>query len=136
MFNEAQKLYDAASEYNLYYSSFFNTLVHSFFSYMEKESKYEKNRTGLRGFDDLIKDVESALKREDGGFLAESVRSRYRAALIDEFQDTNPVQLEIIKLIVDQDNSDDKSYWIAGDDWQSIYSFAGASVNNLSLLHL
>lgn len=125
LFNEAQKLYDAANEYNLYYSSFFNTLVHSFFSYMEKESKYEKNRTGLRGFDDLIKDVESALKREDGGFLAESVRSRYRAALIDEFQDTDDLQFEIFSRIF---MSDTGILFLIGDPKQAIYRFRGADI--------
>jgi len=89
----------------------------------------EKAKKCLLDFDDLLLETYFLLNGND--IIRDKYASRYNHILIDEFQDTNPVQLEIIKLIVDQDNSDDKSYWIAGDDWQSIYSFAGASVNNI-----
>ncbi len=89
----------------------------------------EKAKKYLLDFDDLL--LETYFLLNDNDAIREKYASRYHHILIDEFQDTNPVQLEIIKLIVDQEGNDDKSYWIAGDDWQSIYSFAGASVNNI-----
>ena len=89
----------------------------------------EKAKKYLLDFDDLL--LETYFLLSDNDAIREKYAGRYHHILIDEFQDTNPVQLEIIKLIVDADNNNDKSYWIAGDDWQSIYSFAGASVNNI-----
>jgi len=89
----------------------------------------EKAKKYLLDFDDLL--LETYFLLNDNDAIREKYAGRYHHILIDEFQDTNPVQLEIIKLIVDTDNDHDKSYWIAGDDWQSIYSFAGASVNNI-----
>ncbi len=89
----------------------------------------EKAKKYLLDFDDLL--LETYFLLNDNDAIREKYAGRYHHILIDEFQDTNPVQLEIIKLIVDADNNNDKSYWIAGDDWQSIYSFAGASVNNI-----
>ncbi len=89
----------------------------------------EKAKKYLLDFDDLLLETYFLLNNNDT--VREKYAGRYHHILIDEFQDTNPVQLEIIKLIVDADNNNDKSYWIAGDDWQSIYSFAGASVNNI-----
>jgi len=89
----------------------------------------EKAKKYLLDFDDLLVETYNLLSTDDS--IREKVSERYLHVLIDEFQDTNPVQLEIIKLIVDHENSAEKSYWITGDDWQSIYSFAGASVNNL-----
>jgi len=89
----------------------------------------EKAKKYLLDFDDLLVETYTLLSTDDS--IREKYSERYQHVLIDEFQDTNPVQLEIIKLIVDHENSAEKSYWITGDDWQSIYSFAGASVNNL-----
>ncbi len=89
----------------------------------------EKAKKYLLDFDDLLLETYSLLNTDIQ--IRDKYANRYHHVLIDEFQDTNPVQLEIIKLIIDQSNSDGRSYWIAGDDWQSIYSFAGASVNNI-----
>ena len=89
----------------------------------------EKAKKYLLDFDDLLLETYVLLNENDA--IRDKYVNRYHHVLVDEFQDTNPVQLEIIKLIIDQSNRDGRSYWIAGDDWQSIYSFAGASVNNI-----
>jgi len=89
----------------------------------------EKAKKYLLDFDDLLLETYFLLNENDA--VRKKYVNRYHHILVDEFQDTNPVQLEIIKLIIDQSNRDGRSYWIAGDDWQSIYSFAGASVNNI-----
>jgi DNA helicase-2/ATP-dependent DNA helicase PcrA len=50
--------------------------------------------------------------------------------LVDEYQDTNPVQLEILKTLIEGSNNG-SSFWVCGDDWQAIYSFTGSSVGNI-----
>jgi DNA helicase-2/ATP-dependent DNA helicase PcrA len=89
----------------------------------------EKAKKYLLDFDDLLLEAHNLLSTDNE--IRDRYVSRYHHVLIDEFQDTNPVQLEIVKLIIDQTNIEGRSYWVAGDDWQSIYSFADASVNNI-----
>ena len=47
--------------------------------------------------------------------------------MIDEYQDTNPAQYEIIKLLAAQH----ENICVVGDDAQSIYSFRGATIQNI-----
>jgi len=109
----------------LYESDKMMTKVANIYESYEKE----KAKKFLMDFDDLLVETYNLLSADES--IREKYSERYQHVLIDEFQDTNPVQLEIIKLIVDHNNFDEKSYWITGDDWQSIYSFTGASVNNI-----
>ncbi len=89
-------------------------------------SEYEnrKRKRGLLDFDDLL--LETLKMFEDEEF-AENYRNEFRHVLVDEFQDTNPAQLEIVKRLVGEESS----LWACGDDWQSIYSFTAASVGNI-----
>jgi DNA helicase-2/ATP-dependent DNA helicase PcrA len=89
----------------------------------------EKLKKYLMDFDDLLIETYSLLTGNDN--IREKYSDRYQHLLVDEFQDTNPVQLEIIKSIINESNHNGKSFWCAGDDWQSIFSFAGASVGNI-----
>ncbi len=125
LFDMAQKLSDALGGYNTAFSSFLNALKIKMFRFMDEEGKREKGKTGLRGFDDLIKDVEAALESDSGVFFADSVSSRYRAALIDEFQDTDDLQFEIFSRIFMRDRS---ILFLIGDPKQAIYRFRGADI--------
>ena len=87
----------------------------------------EKSLKLLLDFDDLL--FETFRMLSDNQEVREEVMERYTHLLVDEFQDTNPAQLEILKLMLNASNS--SSFWIAGDDSQSIYSFTGASVANI-----
>jgi len=53
------------------------------------------------------------------------LQNRYRYVFVDEFQDTNDIQLEIIQLL----NPD--NLFVVGDDFQSIYGFRGSNVQNI-----
>lgn len=58
--------------------------------------------------------------------LLDKLRSRYQYVLVDEYQDTNPLQDEFFRLIAEPENK----IFVVGDEDQSIYGFRGASVNN------
>ncbi|HWO08768.1 MAG TPA: UvrD-helicase domain-containing protein, partial [Polyangiaceae bacterium] len=85
-------------------------------------------RTGQRrqlSFDDLLERLYAALHGRAGQELSRSIRERYPAALIDEFQDTDPRQLGIFERIYSAPNT---SVFLIGDPKQAIYSFRGADV--------
>ncbi len=72
--------------------------------------------------DAILKTMEKAL--EQSSFLA-AVRKRYRVALIDEFQDTDPLQWSIFSNIF---SGESKHIYLIGDPKQSIYAFRSADI--------
>ena len=60
-------------------------------------------------------------------YLRRELQERYRYVLVDEFQDTNHVQFELVKLLAGAS----RNLTVVGDDDQSIYRFRGAKVENL-----
>ncbi len=75
-------------------------------------------------FDDLILYTIKLLKKDK--LLKEYYNKRYEYILVDEFQDTNKVQYELIKLLA----GNKKNIFVVGDPDQSIYSFRGANYEN------
>ncbi len=84
-----------------------------------------KAAAGRYDFDDMLRLVAEALRRPDGAALAESLRRRYRLAVIDEFQDTDGVQWEIFRTIF---LGSESPLVVIGDPKQAIYGFRGADV--------
>jgi exodeoxyribonuclease V beta subunit len=84
-----------------------------------------KRELNIRFFDDLLNDLYLALCGESGATFAASLRGKYRAALIDEFQDTDPVQYDIFRRIYE---TKDYPLFLIGDPKQAIYSFRGADI--------
>lgn len=85
-----------------------------------------KRQAGVRTFDDLLLTVHQALQQQgDHGALALAVRERYRAAVIDECQDSDSVQIAIFRALF-QGNAE--SFLVIGDPKQSIYRFRGADL--------
>lgn len=82
--------------------------------------------TGLFDFADMIEEAIRAL-RTDRGFRL-SLSEVFQFILLDEFQDTNPSQFELIKLLTDYENP---VVMAVGDDDQAIFEFQGASASNL-----
>jgi DNA helicase-2/ATP-dependent DNA helicase PcrA len=60
-------------------------------------------------------------------YLRRELQVRYRYVLVDEFQDTNHVQFELVRLLA----GGSRNLTVVGDDDQSIYRFRGAKVENL-----
>jgi len=89
--------------------------------------KYEDMRKDADAvdFDDLLLYVARMLKeRKD---VREKWSKRFRHILIDEYQDTNHIQYQIVKLLVNEE----RNICCVGDDWQSIYSWRGADFTNI-----
>jgi exodeoxyribonuclease V beta subunit len=80
---------------------------------------------GTLSFDDLLTQLRDALERSPA--TAAALRTRYRVALIDEFQDTDPVQWEIFSTIFG--TGDGTVLVLVGDPKQAIYAFRGANVH-------
>lgn len=81
-------------------------------------------------FDDLLQSVREALcDPEMGPSLATALRAEFRAALIDEFQDTDPVQYEIFRRVfLDPTASPKPILFFVGDPKQAIYAFRGGDI--------
>jgi DNA helicase-2/ATP-dependent DNA helicase PcrA len=88
----------------------------------------EKSKKLLKDFDDLL--VESYRLLSEREEVRDKYREIFRHLLVDEFQDTNPAQMEILKLLINH-GTDGSSFFVVGDDCQSIYGFTGASVSNI-----
>ena len=93
--------------------------------WLEQELSRRKKQLNQRAFDDLLLDLHLALESASGGALADKLRQRYKAAMIDEFQDTDPLQWNIFKRIGAEH---DYPLFLIGDPKQAIYSFRGADV--------
>jgi len=90
-----------------------------------EELKRRKEQEGLLGFDDLVTNLHDALRGVRGDDLAAKLRGRYGAALIDEFQDTDPLQYAIFEAIF---GGGKVPLFLIGDAKQAIYGFRGADI--------
>lgn len=89
----------------------------------------EKRRRAEMGFDDMLLRLDSALQADGGDRLATLIREQFPVALIDEFQDTGPVQYRIFETIYRiEDNCPDTGLFLIGDPKQAIYAFRGADI--------
>lgn len=76
-------------------------------------------------FGDLLIILQQLIKKRPS--IAQEISSRYKYVLVDEFQDTNLLQMDILRSILTKS----KNIMAVGDDDQAIYSFRGASVQNI-----
>ncbi len=93
---------------------------------MEKYENYLRDND-LFDFDDMIQEAIKVLGQDEG--FKYTLQERYQFILLDEFQDTNPAQLSIIKTLTDYEKP---MIMAVGDDDQAIYEFQGALSTNLS----
>ena len=84
-------------------------------------------------FDDLISLPLKLLQRDEEARV--KWQDKFRHVLVDEYQDTNAVQYELLKLLVSHDDPRRRGLFTAvGDDDQSIYGWRGATIANLQRL--
>jgi len=86
-------------------------------------------RAGAMDFDDLLLQMFRLLYQNPEN-VREKYQRQFKYLMVDEFQDTNVLQYSTIKLLVDYPGSP-QNICIVGDDAQSIYSFRGATIENI-----
>ena len=92
---------------------------------LQRKLPVEKHRMGVLSFDDLLLNLQQALVQKPT--LASMLSQQYPAALIDEFQDTDPIQYAIFSRIYK--NSDNTAMFLVGDPKQAIYRFRGGDIH-------
>ena len=94
-------------------------------------TKYVKRceKAGAMDFDDLLLLFFKLLYKNPEG-VRQEYQQKFKYVLVDEFQDTNYLQYGIMKLLVDYHGSP-QNICVVGDDAQSIYSFRGATIENI-----
>src|SRR5208283_5758497 len=90
----------------------------------QKYAAYKRER-GLLDYDDLLDKLVELLQQYAN--VRKRLSDTYRYIMIDEYQDTNEVQAEIVRLLA----MNHRNVMAVGDDAQSIYSFRGANFRNI-----
>lgn len=91
--------------------------------YREYQAELKKNNA--LDFDDLLVKTVELFKNHPE--VLESYQDRFRYIMVDEYQDTNTVQFELIRLLAEKH----RNLCVVGDDDQSIYKFRGANIRNI-----
>jgi DNA helicase-2/ATP-dependent DNA helicase PcrA len=84
-----------------------------------------KKEHGLMDYDDLLVNLVEVLRKDESVRTALSLRYKY--IMVDEYQDTNKIQSEIVKLLAFKH----QNVMVVGDDAQSIYAFRGSTIRNI-----
>lgn len=103
-------------------------VLHAAFWFARRFHQLQLERSEL-GFDELLSRLQQALQKDQAGLLAERLRRKFPLALIDEFQDTDPVQYQLFDAVYQlSENRTDCGILLIGDPKQAIYAFRGADI--------
>lgn len=97
--------------------------------WLTAEFRQRKKQSAERDFNDLLLDLHQALYASGGEVLAARIRQQYPFAMVDEFQDTDPIQFAIFQAIYPDVSSRETGLVLVGDPKQAIYSFRGADLH-------
>lgn len=92
---------------------------------LQKAYEHYKAKHNLMDYDDLLLHMRRLLRDHDE--IRITLSNRYKYVMVDEYQDTNRMQAEIVKLL----GAKHQNVMVVGDDSQSIYSFRGATIRNI-----
>lgn len=108
-----------SSEYNQFEhcSAKINQIIREYVNY--------KRTNSILDYDDLLLYLRTLL--ESNPDIRKKLSNQYKYIMVDEYQDTNTLQAQIIKLLASEHNN----VMAVGDDSQSIYSFRGANFKNI-----
>ena len=99
--------------------------LHDAIPLVAERMEARKKQRNCIGFDDLLQLLDGALKGAGGTRLARVITDQYPLAMIDEFQDTDPVQWSVFRRIY----ADRGALLLIGDPKQAIYRFRGADIH-------
>lgn len=104
-------------------------------AFVREHVERRKRERSILSFGDLLLQVDEALAGNRKQLLLENLRGRYHVAMVDEFQDTDPIQFRIFsRVFLDAARSsvsgEIRSFVMIGDPKQSIYRFRGADVHS------
>ncbi len=123
-FEQWETFLDARQQLNQALIDYHNHLRHQVLDYLQQQLPIEKRRKGVMSFDDLLLQLQTALASNTA--LANLLTEKYQVAMIDEFQDTDPVQYDVFQRIYG--NTESSIVFFVGDPKQAIYSFRGADI--------
>ncbi len=103
------------------------SLQSAFVTRLKDDLAIRQRRSKTQTFDDLLRRTDAALTGATGAQLAVTLGRSYRAALIDEFQDTDLLQWRIFRTLFAESQGDHRLRLI-GDPKQAIYGFRGADI--------
>jgi DNA helicase II / ATP-dependent DNA helicase PcrA len=104
----------------------YSDLIEVFYAYEDKQ-----NESANIDFDDIIRIFVDTLEQDEEFRL--SIQTKYQYILVDEFQDTSTIQLNLISNLFDLKHNEGKpNILVVGDDDQSIYKFQGANIENIN----
>ena len=95
------------------------------FEFVRTELHHRKTERSLQSFDDLLLNMYRAVCSAGDNAMTRAVEGKFKAALIDEFQDTDPLQFAVFTRLF---GGPDHSLFFIGDPKQAIYSFRGADI--------
>ncbi|MFU2316268.1 exodeoxyribonuclease V subunit beta [Rahnella sp. PCH160] len=97
--------------------------------WIENRFDVEQKKRAQMGFNDLLTRLDAALRSDNGERLAEIIRTQFPVAMIDEFQDTDPLQYRIFDTVYRvAENAPEQGLILIGDPKQAIYAFRGADI--------
>jgi exodeoxyribonuclease V beta subunit len=128
---EAQGFVEAARAFGEVRVPFQSMVVQLFLPVVQRDLADLKQQEGYFDYNDMLLLVQRALQAGDAASdsLRQSLRARYRVALIDEFQDTDPIQWEIFQRLFVEGEDEGHRLFVIGDPKQAIYAFRGADVH-------
>ncbi|RAH37717.1 exodeoxyribonuclease V subunit beta [Halomonas sp. SL1] len=108
---------------------FADLLAHAVHWMAARRETVQRRRAEL-GPDDLLHRLDAAFAGEAGETLSARIRAQFPVALVDEFQDTDPVQYRLFdRVYALEENRDDSAVLLIGDPKQAIYAFRGADIH-------
>ncbi len=119
------KFFDLCEEFLRLELSVCAKVKKDFADYFRTEFYRRKKKRNIQGFDDLLLNLYNAIVSGRGKSLINHIRKSFSAAMIDEFQDTDPVQYKIFNSLF---NTGSHAMFMIGDPKQSIFGFRGADV--------
>jgi ATP-dependent helicase/nuclease subunit A len=143
--NQAQFIIDTAEALETKQISLYNkqmidctcAFLH-LFSVIHQAYAQKKVQLCALDFNDIIVHAKTLLNSTDQGWVFHKLDAKIHHLLVDEAQDTSPLQWHLITLLVDNmltHTPEKKSFFVVGDQKQSIYSFQGARPDLFESLH-